>query len=122
MSRNNIEDAKLYSPLIESGLRLRSAAITITDNYVLDADSPPLLFLDAAGAVDLLMPAASEALKGLTFVIFNVSASTITLKTSGDAAFTTAIVLATLEGTVVVCTGSTTAALGWRALATALST
>lgn len=121
MSRINLEDNKLYSPIICMGARMQIGRITVTDNMVLDPDSPTLLLLAAAGAVDILMPASSAATEGLYFIMFNESASTITLKTSGDAAFTTAISLATLEGTMVVCTGSATAALGWRALGTALS-
>lgn len=119
--RSNLEDNKLYNPFIQSGLRLASMECTAADNFVIDEDSPPLIILDAAGAIDVLLPAATAALKGLTFIIMNISTSTMTIKSSGDAGFTTAIVLATLENTIVICTGSATAAIGWRALGTALS-
>ena len=119
--RSNLDDNKLYSPTIMKGLKLNSMTIVAADNFVVTEDMPPLLFLDNAGAIDVLLPAATEARKGLTFMIFNISGNTITVKSSGDAGFTTAISLATLEGTIVVCTGSSTAAIGWRGLATALS-
>lgn len=121
MGRVNLEDNKLYSPFIRSGLRFGCIEHTAADNFVIDEDSPTVMLIGAAGAIDVLLPEATEARKGLTFIIFNVSASTITVKSSGDAAFTTAISLATLEGTILICTGSATAGIGWRALGTALS-
>lgn len=122
MGRQNLEDNKLYNPRIESGLKLAALQLTVADNQVMNKDMPPLWILDAAGAVDVLMPAVTPDMVGLTFLVMNISTSTMTFKTSGDAAFTTAIVLATLESTLMTCTGSATAALGWRALATAPST
>lgn len=120
--RGNTEGNRMGDFLIEKGLRLASMQWAPADNEALDADAPPLLIMDPAGAIDLLMPAASADLKGLTFLMSNISANAITLKTSGDAAFTTAIVLAAGESSIVFCTGSSTAALGWRAIATAAST
>lgn len=101
------------------GLKLAYLEQVNADNMALDPESPPLLFLNPAGAVDLLMPASTAARKGLTFIIVNLSGNVITLKTSGDAAFATAIALAAGVATIVVCTGSSTANLGWRALALA---
>lgn len=121
MSRANGEDQKLYNPRIMQGLKFATLELTAADNYVLDEDSPTLIFINASGNIDVLLPESTAARKGLTFIVFNISASTVTFKSSGDAAFTTAIALATLEGTILVCTGHATAALGWRALATALS-
>lgn len=119
--RSNGEDQKLYSPIVESRYRLRSMAVTAADNFVIDEDMPPLLFLNNAGAIDVLLPESTEARKGLCFWVWNESANAITMKTSLDAGFTTAIVLAAGEGTMVVCTGSATPALGWRAMGTASS-
>lgn len=119
--RSNLEDNKLHNPIIERGLRLRKMSVLAADNFPLNADMPPYIELDAAGAIDVLMPAAAGN-EGLMFYIQNISTSTMTFKTSGDAAFTTAIVLLTLEGAWFICTGSATAALGWRASATGPST
>jgi hypothetical protein len=121
MGRGIEQNAECYYPIIKQGLKLSSMLWAPADNEVLDVDSPPLLLMNPAGAVDILLPTSNAANAGLTFVVFNVSASTITFKTDGDAAFTTAIALATLEGTILFCTGHATQALGWRALATALS-
>lgn len=120
--RSNQEGNRMGDFYIEKGLRLASMEWVPADNALLPADAPPLQIMNPGGAVDILMPESTAARKGLTFMISNVSASTITLKTSADAAFTTAIAIAAGETTIVFCTGSATAALGWRAIATAAST
>lgn len=119
--RTNSEGNRQADFLIERGLKLASQEWVPADNAIIDANMPPLLIMAPAGAIDILMPASTAALKGLTFVMMNNSANAITLKTSGDAAFTTAIALAANETTMVICTGSATAALGWRAVGTASS-
>lgn len=121
MSRVNLENNKAYELRIESWLQLASMNFVPADNAVIDPDSPPFIMLDPAGAVDVLLPESTEARKGLMFLIANISANAITFKSSGDAAFTTAIVLAANETTWIVCTGSATPALGWRAVGTASS-
>jgi len=120
--RNNLEDVKMYRPRIQSGLFLGMVEWVPADNAVIDEDSPVWHILDPAGAIDLLMPESTPARRGLAFLLTNISANTITVKSSGDAAFTTAISLATMESAWVVCTGHATAGLGWRATATAAST
>ena len=104
-----------------SGIKMGTLEFVPADNAVIDADSPFWIIMDPAGAVDILMPAAAGN-KGLMFLMSNISANAITLKTSGDAAFTTAIVLAATESAFVFCTGHATAALGWRAIGTTVST
>lgn len=121
MSKINLEFNRLLKPMIESGWRLKAKVWTPADNDPISADDPPLLIASPAGAVDLLMPVSNDVNQGLTFLIMNNSANAITLKTSADAAFTTAIVLAANETTLVTCTGNATAALGWRAIGTASS-
>lgn len=120
--RTQLENNDLFDPIFKKGLKLGIMTYVPADNFALPADAPPLVVLNPAGAVDILMPTSSADRAGLTFLISNPSANVITLKTDGDAAFTTAIVLAAGESTIVFCTGSTTQALGWRGLATAAST
>lgn len=122
MSRVNESDARTYRARTEAGWRLGQLEYVPADNWPLPADAPTHIILNPAGAVDVLMPPSNAANKGLVFLITNISANTITLKTDGDAAFTTAIVLAAMESCWVVCTGHATAALGWRGTATAAST
>lgn len=121
--RNNHDDALLNRPVIEAGLRLRAMHMVPADNQVMDKGMPPWWVLNPAGNVDILMPAVTPDMDGLMFFITNISANTITLKTAADAAFTTAIVLATMESTWVAADGTAaTQPVAWRAAATAAST
>lgn len=119
--RNNHENGLFYGLFIQNEFRLGSVDWVPADNEALDPDMPTLIFANPAGAVDVLLPESTAARKGLAFLISNVSASAITFKTSADAAFTTAIVLAAGESAWVFCTGSATPELGWRATGTASS-
>lgn len=80
---------------------------TVADNFVISADFPPILRLNAAGAIDVLMPAVTADMKDMVFFLWNASGFTITLKTSADAAFSPAISIATVSGRMVVCDGTT---------------
>lgn len=121
MSRMNHENSRIDFPFIGAGLRLGSLECVPADNFVIEDDMPPYLIFAPAGAIDVLLPESTAARKGLCFLVSNNSANAITFKTSADAAFTTAIVLAANETTLLVCTGHATAALGWRAIGTASS-
>jgi hypothetical protein len=121
MTHRNLHGQRAWDVFIGPQWKLQSVEWVPADNAVLDPNSPPMVIVNPAGAIDILMPASTEARKGLMFLIVNASANAVTLKTSADAAFTTAIVLAANESTLVFCTGSATAALGWRALGTASS-
>lgn len=120
MSRINTEGNRAADFLIERGWKLANQRWVPADNAVINVNMPPMLIMEPAGAIDILMPVAAGN-AGLMFLMVNNSANAITLKTSGDAAFTTAIALAANETTLVVCTGSATAALGWVAVGTASS-
>jgi hypothetical protein len=119
MGRMNIEGARMRDIRIGKGLIMESATFVPADNFVLTVDHPSLLFLNPAGAIDVLMPTSSAARQGLRYTIVNLSANTITLKTDGDAAFTAAIAIASTQMCEVVCTGSATQAAGWRAMTAA---
>ena len=121
MSRVNLEDNKAYGLRLCNQVRGEIMRVVPADNFVLDPDAPFYIIMDPAGAVDILMPASDSTTEGLMFLISNASANAITFKTSGDAAFTSAIVLAGQETSLLVCTGHATAALGWRAIGTALA-
>ena len=119
MSRVNIEGNRQQNNKFGPGFQFRSMSLVPADNFQLTVDHPPLIFATPAGAIDMLMPTSTEARKGLAYLICNLSANAITLKTDGDAAFTAAIVIATGQMAWVVCTGSTTQAVGWRAASAA---
>src|SRR3972149_3597224 len=122
MSHVNQFGQNLFDPFIKSGLRLGAATIVPADNFAIPEEAPTLVIPKPAGAAHGFLPEATSAREGLTFLIYNISANTITIKASDDTAFTTTIVLATLEGTLVTCMGGVAKAIGWRALATGLST
>lgn len=121
MSRNRDDDVRSWNPRIVRGFRFEKITLVPADNHVWDINYPPYVELNPAGAVDILLPAGAAANAGIMFLVSNISANTITFKTTGDAAFTTAIILLTLENGLIFCTGSTTEAIAWRGLATALS-
>lgn len=119
MSRLNMEDVRFRNCRIGKGRYHESASFVPADNFQLTIDHPPVLFLTPAGAIDILMPTSNAARQGLRFTIINLSANTITLKTDGDAAFTAAIAIASTQMCEVICTGSATQAVGWRAMTAA---
>lgn len=119
MARQNIEGCRLRDIRIGKGLIYEALTYVPADNWPLPADAPSLVFLNPAGAVDILMPTSTAARQGLSFKIVNLSANTITLKTDGDAAFTAAIAIASTQMAEVVCTGNTTQNVGWRAMTAA---
>lgn len=121
MSRNRLDDPRIWNPRFVRGFRFEKLVLVPADNHVWDINYPPYVEVNPAGAVDILLPAGAAANAGLMWLVSNISASTVTFKTTADAAFTTAIILLTLENTIIFCTGSTTEALAYRALATALS-
>lgn len=114
--RTNMENARMRDVRFGKGFYMESATIIPADNFPINANHPPLLFLNPAGAIDVLMPTSGPNTQGLTFHIVNRGAGTITLKTDGDAAFTTPIVITNLQTAIVFCTGSATQALGWAAI------
>ena len=119
MARINLDDVKIVGGRHGAGKTFESMTFVNADNAVLSANAPPLVFLNPAGAVDLLMPTSNAARQGLMFIIVNLSANTVTLKTDGDAAFTAAIAIAATQMAIVVCTGSSTQVVGWRAMVAA---
>lgn len=120
--RQRTDNTRQWYSQFATNLQLEKLTLVPADNHVFSLNYPPYVEMNPAGAVDILLPNVTAQDAGKMWLVSNISASTITFKTAADAAFTTAIVLATLENTIIFATGSTTAALGWRAIGTALST
>lgn len=121
MSKVNMEFSRLFRTIIEAGWRLKPKVWVPANNDTIGADDPPLQIMAPAGAVAVRLPISNADNQGLMFLLVNNSANAITMNTSAGAGFTTAIVLAANESTLVVCTGNATAALGWQAIGTASS-
>lgn len=117
--RATMENNDVFDPLFRRGFRKGSLTLVPATAYQLDANAPPLLFLNPAGAINFRLPASTAALIGLSFDIVNLSAFTITLNSSAGAVFTNSIVIATTQSAKVWCTGNTTAALGWAGMVAA---
>jgi hypothetical protein len=118
MSRINLDDNRTYGLTLGPKTKFANETSVQADNFVVSAGSPPVIFTSPAGAIDALMPPSDPATvgaaaKGQIFIFVNLSGSVVTLKTSADAAFATAITVAANGATRVICTGSTTANLGW---------
>lgn len=122
MTRSHVEGNRVTDSLHLFGLRLGQMDFVPADNTPITKSHPPVLRATPAGAIDLLMPASGPDTQGLVFWIHNIGAGgIITLKTSADAAFNPAITIAVSGGWVMVqCTGSATAASGWKLVASNL--
>lgn len=121
MSKINLEFNRLFNAVVEAGWKLKPEVWVPASGAAIDAQAPPLQIMAPAGAVNVLLPVSNAANQGLMFFLVNNSGNAITMQSSGGAGFTTAIVLAANESTLVVCTGNATAALGWQAIGTASS-
>jgi hypothetical protein len=90
--RTTLENNDIYDPIIRRGRKYGFADIIPATAFQIDASMPPLLFMTPAGAVNVRLPLATAAMKGLRFTIVNLSAFVITLQTSAGGAFTNAMV------------------------------
>jgi len=116
--RTNLEDNRAQDLLISNGFKLGMIDLVPLDNHVITKDYPPIIRANPAGAIDMLLPISNEENRGLVFIITNISAAIITLKTSTDVAFSPAITISVSGGwSMVICTGSSTPNLGWREIA-----
>lgn len=113
MSRVNLEGLRTRDIRYGPGFQFQSEQLVPATGFVVDPNSPPLLFMNPGGAVNIRMPTSTPARTGLVFIICNISGSTITVQTDGGAAFATAISIATVTAARLVCTGNATQNLGW---------
>lgn len=114
--RTNLEDNKTYGMRLGPKTVWASESSVQTTGQAISVASPPMIFLNPAGAINLLLPPSSgvgAATPGQVFLFVNLTGNVVTLQTSGGAAFATAITVAANAATRVVCTGSATANLGW---------
>lgn len=115
MTHVNLQGQRTRGLRVGPELVFGSEVLTPANNFVVDPNSEPFIFMNPAGAVTVWMPTSSALRRGLAFVFVNLSANIITLGTDAGAGFTTAITVPATGATRVVCTGDTTQALGWRA-------
>lgn len=118
MSRINLEDQRARGQRQDAGWAFGTVDFVPITAAVVDPNSPPMLIVNPAGAINMRLPPSSgvgAAKKGQVFIFVNRSGNVVTLQTSAGAGFTTAITVAANASTRVVCTGDTTAGTGWLA-------
>jgi hypothetical protein len=109
----NLDDNKARGLRAGAGFIIEGMDIVPADNYQLTFNHPQYIRATPAGAIDILMPTSSPDKKGHIFIVKNLGGATITFKTDGDAAFTTALSAATTVLVRLICTGNPSQVLGW---------
>ncbi len=117
-ARTEVLDTNLANCSFKRGFKtdVLVVASAIADNYALSAEMPPTVALMLGAARDVLMPADSASIKGLTMTIINLGVTTgavATLKTSADAALTPAVTIP-INGAVTMRHLGGTGTQGWR--------
>lgn len=116
MSRINLEDQRARGQRQDAQWVFGSVDTVPITAAVVDVNSPPVWFVNPAGAINMRLPPSSgvgAAKKGQVFIFVNRSGNVVTLQTSAGVGFTTAITVAANGATRVICTGDTAAATGW---------
>lgn len=114
--RANLENVRSRDQRQDAGWFFGSVDFVPVTGAVVDPNSPPVWFVNPAGAINMRLPPSSgagAARKGQVFIFVNRSGNVVTLQTSAGAGFTTAITVAANAATRVICTGDTTAGTGW---------
>lgn len=109
MNRQGLEDNDLWRPIIRQFLRMASQTVSLAaDNYQIDIDQPPVLWIDPNGSKDVLLPAEANS-KFAVFVIINTADAAENLTVKEDSDTTTITVVGQNEIGVYFCDG-----VSWR--------
>ena len=108
--RTNMENPRIENPNIGPGMRWQ--VTTLADAAAtLNANMGPVLYIKPTVTRTLTLPAATAALKGLTFIVLNAAAFTVVVQNPTPT--TVATVPATVGATgVFVCLGDTALGVG----------
>lgn len=108
--RTNLEDSRIDRPIIVKGLKY-GVTVMADANATLTVDAGPVISIKPTVGRTLTLPVATAALRGLTFIVLNGAAFTVTVATTTPT--TVAIVPATVGATgTFVCLGDTTLGIG----------
>lgn len=116
MSRVNLEGLRARDVRHGPGFTFQSETIAAgpSTGFVIDPNSPTVLFMTPGGAINVRLPASTPARTGLVFIICNVGGGgTITAQASDGSAFTATMTAAANTSLRAICTGSSTVAAGW---------
>lgn len=110
MSRVNLENPELYSPLIKTGLK---QGITVLPDAAanIDEDMGPVIYMTPTASRILTLPVVTPQMRGLT--LFFITQAAFTLVVKNQAAATIGTVPATIGATgMFVCLGDSTLGIG----------
>ena len=111
MSRINLEDPIIERPIIRGGIKYGITSLPGTANATLDADMGPIIQMTPTAARVLTLPAVTADMRGLTFMITNGAAFTLTVNNA--AAGAVAVVPATVGATGnITCLGDSALGIG----------
>lgn len=102
MSRMNLEDSKLYDPILVKGVKGDVHSETKAAAWTLDRDAAFLQFYTLTGSTRIMTLPAVE--RGLMFYVFNTSASALDI-TVNNAAASTVGTISQNEGALIVSDG-----------------
>jgi hypothetical protein len=111
MSRLNLEDSVIERPNIKTGLKYGITQLPAGANITLDADTGPLLICSPSAARVFTLPVVTADMRGLTFLVVNQAAFTLTF--NNQAAAAVGVVPATVGATsIIVCLGDSALGIG----------
>lgn len=110
MSRVNLEDARLESPLVAKRMKygvtaLADAAATISK------DMGPVLYMTPTASRNVTLPAVTADMRGMVFIVVTQGAFTLVVKESGGTTIATVPANVGATGTFI-CLGDATLPLG----------
>lgn len=110
MGVSRVTDAQISGSKVETGFKLRTTIKSVGANLQLLENDSPVQVLTLTGAHrDVTLPAFSDALEGLTFIVYNNAASA--LNAVVKSASTTILTVAQGKCGIFVCDGTE-----WRGL------
>jgi len=111
MSRINLEDPIIERPIIRGGLKYGITQLPGTGNATLDADMGPVIAMTPTAARVLTLPAVTADMRGLTFIIQNGAAFTLTVNNASAAAVGIVPAVVGATGTIT-CLGDASLGIG----------
>ncbi len=103
MSRMNLEDTKVYDPILVKGIKGGVHVETKAAAWTLDRDAGFLQFYTLTGSTRIMTLPTAEA--GLMFFVFNTSASALDITVNNPAASTVGTISQN-EGALIVSDGT----------------
>lgn len=85
MSRINLEDPIIERPIIKGGIKYSITSVSGTGNTTIDADMGPIIQIVPTANRVLTLPPVTADMKGLTLMVVNGAAFTVTVNNASAA-------------------------------------